>query len=414
MSVPMISVIMPTYNSEKYVGEAVESILSQTYSDFEFLMINEYGSDDKTVQIVESYADPRIRVIQNTHRLGVAESLNEGIRQSRGKYIARMDSDDISLPERFERQVAFMEERQEISICGAWARMFGDYSGLMRYCTEPEQIKTCLLLNVEFAHPTVMFRANDIAEKKLWYSPRFFPEDFDLFSRAAGLVLMANIPEVLLEYRVYNNNTTKQNIDRVISDYRIIITRTLEKNLSMAPKREQTVFLCSLKSYLTKKGDIETARRLLNDIVTANDRQNFYNDDLLKNLLNKHYYSLFSPYVKADFPSEISDFITHEAYEMGKKTVLFGTGKVFEDISSYFIVKLGNNLSGVSDNDPQKWNKMFNGLKCIPPEQLPKDIGIIVLTAYSIMPEIIAGLKNRGFSNIKPFISPVFKMGVDG
>ncbi|MDR2355648.1 MAG: glycosyltransferase, partial [Clostridiales Family XIII bacterium] len=104
MKTPMISVIMPTYNSEKYVAETMESILTQTFRDFEFLVVNECGSNDRTVAIVESFRDPRIRVIQNARRLGIAESLNIGIKQSKGKYIARMDADDIAMPERFERQ----------------------------------------------------------------------------------------------------------------------------------------------------------------------------------------------------------------------------------------------------------------------------------------------------------------------
>jgi NADH/NAD ratio-sensing transcriptional regulator Rex len=120
---------------------------------------------------------------------------------------------------------------------------------------------------------------------------------------------------------------------------------------------------------------------------------------------------LFSPYTKADFSDEMAAFITKEAYEMSKtkEIVLFGTGKVFQDLFSYFVDSLGPKLIGVSDNDSNKWGTKINGLECISPKQLSREVGIIVLTSYGIMAEIIAGLESQGLNNAKPFIRPIFE-----
>ena len=114
---PKVTVLMPVYNCEKYLRESIESILNQTFKDFEFLIIND-GSSDKSAEIVESYNDNRINFVQNEKNIGLAASLNRGLDIAKGEYIARMDADDISLPERLEKQVRFMETNPQIGICG--------------------------------------------------------------------------------------------------------------------------------------------------------------------------------------------------------------------------------------------------------------------------------------------------------
>ena len=131
---------MPAYNAEKYIAESIESILSQTFTDFEFIIIND-ASTDSTKEIIESFQDSRIILINNEQNLGVAKSLNIGIATAKGKYIARMDADDISLPERFQTQFNFMEKNPDIDICGSWARMFGDKDDCMQTLQNHEDIR---------------------------------------------------------------------------------------------------------------------------------------------------------------------------------------------------------------------------------------------------------------------------------
>ena len=125
MKSPQISVVMPAYNAEKYITEAIDSILFQTFKDFEFIIIND-ASTDSTKDIIESYKDPRIKLVNNEQNKGVAKSLNIGISVACGKYIARMDADDIALPERFQKQFDFMEQHPNIDVCGSWAKKTGN------------------------------------------------------------------------------------------------------------------------------------------------------------------------------------------------------------------------------------------------------------------------------------------------
>ena len=117
---PMVSVLMAVYNAEKYLTEAVESILVQTFADFEFLIIDD-GSVDGSAAILEDYAesDERVKVIHNSENLGLTKSLNIGLKLTQGKFIARIDADDVAVPERFEKQITFMDDHPDIGVCGS-------------------------------------------------------------------------------------------------------------------------------------------------------------------------------------------------------------------------------------------------------------------------------------------------------
>jgi len=198
-----VTVLMPVYNGEKYLREAMESILNQTFRDFEFLIMND-GSQDQSVNIINSYNDPRIRLIHNERNLGLIHTLNRGIEQAGGEYIARMDSDDISLPHRLSKQVDFMDRRPEIGICGAWIEYFMGLGDVIRLPITDGEIKASLPVMCPLAHPTVMFRAAVVRRHGLWYSHDFpHAEDYELWRRAAGVTCFANIPEVLLKYRIH-------------------------------------------------------------------------------------------------------------------------------------------------------------------------------------------------------------------
>ncbi|HAS7841575.1 TPA: glycosyltransferase family 2 protein, partial [Vibrio cholerae] len=126
MSSPKISVVMSVYNGEKYLGEAIDSILKQTFSDFEFIIIND-GSTDKTLEIIKSYMkkDDRIVLVSRENK-GLIVSLNEGLDLAKGQYIARMDADDISIKSRFEKQIEFLDSNPDIGVCGTWVEVFGE------------------------------------------------------------------------------------------------------------------------------------------------------------------------------------------------------------------------------------------------------------------------------------------------
>ena len=199
---PKISVITPVYNCEKYLTQAIDSILNQTFTDFEFIIIND-GSTDGSLAIIESYCqkDSRIKLINNLENLGFVRPLNQGLKSAQGKYIARFDGDDISLPTRLEKQFTFLEDNQDIFLIGGQGIVIDEDGIELTKISCPIQVddvKRTLLKNNCLIHPSIMFR-----NKNVFYREKFkAAEDYDLYLRllSAGYKI-SNLSEVLVKYR---------------------------------------------------------------------------------------------------------------------------------------------------------------------------------------------------------------------
>lgn len=206
-----ISVIMPAYNADKYIAEAIDSILGQTFGDFEFIILNDC-SQDRTEEIILSYNDPRIVYVKNEENLGVARTLNKGLALARGEYIARIDADDSSRSERFEKQVAFLDNHPEVAVLGTASRSF-DESGTLFHgypTTDPEVLKIDFLFSCGICHPTVMLRRAVLEEYQLFYDHAFNKiEDYELWCRMLDLGCgITNLPDVLLDHRLHSGQVT--------------------------------------------------------------------------------------------------------------------------------------------------------------------------------------------------------------
>jgi glycosyltransferase involved in cell wall biosynthesis len=201
MTTPKITVLMPVYNAELHLREAINSILGQTFQDFEFLIIDD-GSTDNSAAIVRSYSDPRIRFVQNERNLKLTATLNRGLDMAQGEYIARMDADDISLPERLAKQAAFLDANPSVGIVGTWAWAFGEARFKIPHPPDPERIRAKLLFDSALVHPAVLMRRSALDAHGLRYKPLGHFEDYELWQRAARLFPLANIPEYLFRYRV--------------------------------------------------------------------------------------------------------------------------------------------------------------------------------------------------------------------
>lgn len=209
LSNPKITVLMPVYNCELYIKEALDSILNQTFSDFEFIIIDD-ASTDSTVSLIRSYNDARIYLVEKSLNTGLTNSLNHGLSIAKGEYIARMDGDDISLPERFARQVAFLDKNPEVIVCGSNFRFIGTQNVTV-LPQENEKIKLRLLKGNCIAHPSVMMRKQVLEEFKVVYNIEKEPaEDFDLWVRLLAIGKLHNLQEVLLNYRVHNTQISKK------------------------------------------------------------------------------------------------------------------------------------------------------------------------------------------------------------
>ena len=205
---PKISVIMPVYNTEEeYLREAIESILNQTFNDFEFIIVND-GSTNNAEDVILSYKDERIRYHFQENQ-GIATALNNGFDMAQGEYIARMDSDDISLPNRFAKQVEFLDNHPDISVLGTWAKFFPTKKNIIMDHPEfPCYID--FILSCKIVHPSVMLRKKSFDLYNLRYDKEFnSAEDYELWSRAIGYLKFANLQEVLLNYRWHESNTGK-------------------------------------------------------------------------------------------------------------------------------------------------------------------------------------------------------------
>ncbi len=211
---PKVTVLMPVYNGESYLRATIESILRQTFTDFEFLIIDD-GSTDSTVEIVRSFKDQRIRLLRNPERLKLSGALNRGLDEARGEYVARMDGDDISRPDRLEKQVRLMDSFPNIGLCGGWIQKFGmGRKEINQFPEHSESIRAYALFDSPFAHPTVMLRKSFFDQYKLRYDGQYYPtEDYELWSRALDLFPCVNIQEILLDYRVHDSSMTRSDWD---------------------------------------------------------------------------------------------------------------------------------------------------------------------------------------------------------
>lgn len=209
---PKVSVIMPAYNAEKYIAEAIDSILGQTFTDLEFIILNDCSADS-TEKIILSYADDRIVYIKNEKNMGVAATLNRGIAIATGEYIARMDADDISLPERFEKQVAFLDSHPDVAVLGSAVDMFGAQNQVVRYSESDGRLKVDLLFGSCFAHPSVMMRTEVIRSLGGYDRAYEGMEDYALWCRVAKNHQLATIQQVLLRYRIHPGQVTQKRFD---------------------------------------------------------------------------------------------------------------------------------------------------------------------------------------------------------
>lgn len=225
-----VSVIMPVYNGQAFLAESVKSILNQTHPFLELVIVDD-ASVDSTSEIIKEFASGKIIYLRNDRNLGVAESLNRGICHSTGEYIARMDADDIALPNRLKKQVNYLEQHQEIGVCGTWVRFHGRYEGIVeKRPVGPGVLKAFLMLDNPLMHPTVVMRRRVFDAVGVVYDRRFERcEDFELWERLAAVTAIDNIPEPLLRYRVHDTNVTTRHLDEVWEKSCEVLARSLAR-----------------------------------------------------------------------------------------------------------------------------------------------------------------------------------------
>lgn len=278
---PLVSVIIPLYNAEKYIFQALESIVNQTYQNIEIIVIDD-GSTDNSEDIVYSIHSSKIKLIKNEHNLGVSATRNRGIELARGKYIALMDADDISYLDRIEKQVNFLEKHNDFGLISSHYEsfrkgIFGTKRRVRKVPTDPEEIRTTLLFMNAITCPASMLRKSVLEDHKLHFDTSLqIAEDYDLWKRLSFVTKIGNINQPLLHYRKHRNNSTKKR-NIAARDYTKVVMKTFEHfGLSVDDLFNEDYKLKDIQSFQKLYDEME-------HILKINKQKGLYNLVYLEN-----------------------------------------------------------------------------------------------------------------------------------
>ncbi|MBO7053203.1 MAG: glycosyltransferase [Alphaproteobacteria bacterium] len=216
---PKVSVLTPIYNTNpQYLRDMIESVLNQTFTDFEFLILNDSPDNLEIEKIVLEYAgrDKRIKYSKNENNMGITPSRNKLLEMARGEYLAIFDHDDISLPDRLDKEAQYLDEHSEIGVVSSWVQYFGNKNYIRKNPETDEIIKIYMTDNLCIMHTAAMIRKSVLDENNIQYESKYTPaEDYALFARLMDKTKFHNIQDVLVKYRVFGTNTSCQQSNKI-------------------------------------------------------------------------------------------------------------------------------------------------------------------------------------------------------
>ncbi len=283
-----VSVVMPVFNGERYLRDAIDSILFQTFRDFELLLIND-GSTDLSASIIAAYKDRRIRVFKNDETQGLATVRNRGIDEARGEYIAWLDCDDVSAPTRLERQVTLLDSNESVSACGTWVRTIGDAPGdEWRYPTDSNFLRCRMIFDDPLATSSVMLRKEVLSAGALRFDSNYPPaEDYELWERLSHNWDITNVPEVLTYYRVHKKQTSAGQIEKQRSSVWRIQQRQINA-LNILPTEEEKLLHLKIGVQWQFDGNkefVDASRQWLHKLAQQNHRVKAYPEPAFSEVL---------------------------------------------------------------------------------------------------------------------------------
>jgi glycosyltransferase involved in cell wall biosynthesis len=265
VSAPRVTVLMCVHNGGAHLRPAIESVLAQTWRDFEFLIIDD-GSTDTSVDVVRSFADPRIRLLRNEQNLGLTCSLNVGLREARGEFIVRQDADDLSVPQRLERQVGFLASVPKVPLLGSQARLIdgvGHSRGNRDLPLDPISLRWESLFDNPLIHSAVIFRRAVVLEEFGGYDESFpCCQDYDLWTGIMERYPVVNLPDRLVSIREHSQSVSVRRKVEASEMVRRVVTRSLAQTLPNAALRESEIdVLCRYRTNL-KANELSVFRAL--------------------------------------------------------------------------------------------------------------------------------------------------------
>ena len=282
---PKVSVIIPVYNREKYVGEAIDSILAQSFTNFELLLIDD-GSTDGSIEIMKSYTDPRVRLVRNEHNLGIPKTRNKGLQLARGDYIAILDSDDTALSDRLVKQVAFLDRYKDYALLGSWATQMDEEGRPLekgkRQFVSSGEVKSHLLFRCWLPHSSIMVRAA-ILQAYGYREQYVLCSDFDLFVRLARKHQLGHLPEPLVRHRVHEGSITRQKVQLTKDkDLEIVSAQLIELGVEFTtPDLDRHLLLSFMRKFqfIPDRQYLRWAEAWLLKLQAANHRALCYPED---------------------------------------------------------------------------------------------------------------------------------------
>lgn len=282
---PKVSVIMPVYNRERYVADAVNSILTQLFSDFEFIIVDD-GSTDSTFDILKSFNDKRIKLVRKKTNAGNYAARNEGMDIATGKYICVMDSDDIALPNRIQKQYNFMENNTQYGLCGSFVQVVNS-DEIITAPKNYDEIKVWTMSNIMFRHPTVFIRVKFLKKYNLRYNDSYrYAGDYDFLVKAALLFPVTNIQEVLLKYRRHPEQISTAHSQGQFEIVNKVILRQLSLFKKDATNKEKQIHLALMNRFpIKEENEFAQLQKWANDLLEINSRTKNYHSLHLANFL---------------------------------------------------------------------------------------------------------------------------------
>ncbi len=283
-----ISVLMCVYNGQKDMKEAIDSILNQTFTDFEFIIVNDCSTDN-SVSIINSYTDSRIKLLTNETNLGLAASLNVGLKEAKGEYIVRMDSDDISLPNRLQTQVDYMDTHHNIGVCGSWIKVFGDANYYWKPKANAQYLRCKLLFNTPLPHPTWIIRHSLIKQHNLYYSQTMRrAQDYDFLVRMSDHAQLACIQQCLLNYRYEFVTRKPANHNEALKNIFAVRKQLLEKlGVGFTEDEHQLHHLLSESKFKSPELSPIKVGKWLTKLLKSNAESKVYNHTKLRILIGE-------------------------------------------------------------------------------------------------------------------------------
>ena len=278
---------MPTYNVAPYIKEAIDSVLQQTYNDFELLIIDDCSTDD-TISVVRGIKDPRIRIVQNDKNVGLAENLNRGLSRITTEYVARMDGDDIAEPFWLEREVAILDSHPDIGICSGGFERFGTVKSLVRFPEQHEDCMANMLFECSVIVPT--FRMSLYRDYGLRYSTDAFPaEDYRFWAECLRVTRIYNIQETLFHYRMHPTQictARREEQQRKVAQVRRYMLEWLSEDFAEEEKEYYTDSF--MATQIASKQDLHERKAFCRKMIDKNHSVGHFDEEALRRRLDKH------------------------------------------------------------------------------------------------------------------------------